>query len=88
MGKMGYRPFTPNGIYLQSDMRYDIASFQNRESDPLIYKVSNEKGEEIKIWNAAQKHNNPFTYKWPEEEIIFFNSLFINADSFVVKILN
>jgi hypothetical protein len=85
MKRLGYEPFKPTGSYFQSTMRYIIASFQNKESDPLIYEVSNNKNQTIKIWNVAQKLNTPFTYKWPEDEIIFDNNLFINADRFVVN---
>ncbi|RWY48156.1 hypothetical protein [Mucilaginibacter gilvus] len=85
MKGLGYDRFYPNATYLRSEIHYSIASFQNKETDPLIFNIGSTDGSVIKAWKHVYSKYFP-NRAWPEEEVEFPKGLFINKDKFIVAV--
>ena len=78
---MGYIPFIPTKTYFSSGITYEIASFQNRETDPTIYSIKSDDGEVIKVWSNS--YNNLVLSE--DDVITFKDNLYMNSDRFVIR---
>jgi hypothetical protein len=94
LSSIGYLPFQPDATYLHSSISWIQASFQNKESDPLIYEIGSIEGKTVKVWNDFL-YNVIQSMSWNDallndslldEEITFKSDLYINEDRFIIRV--